>query len=72
VAGDLESIRSRLEAVSEELADLALDRLRAAVGGDADAPADERRLTRARRAVDKAVAILAGPPGGEDDGNGGP
>jgi len=63
VAGDLESIRARLESISEELADLALDRLREAVAGDAGAPAAERRLTRARRAVDKAAALLAGPEG---------
>ncbi len=68
--GDLESIRSRLEAISEELADLAIDRLRQAVGGDTGAPAEERRLTRARRAVDKAAAILAGP--GDAEGDGGP
>jgi len=61
VGADLEPLRARLEAISEELADLALDRLREAVAGDAAAPADERRLTRARRAVDKAAAILAGP-----------
>ncbi|MDP8936263.1 MAG: hypothetical protein M3O23_00650 [Actinomycetota bacterium] len=58
MGGDLESIRSRLEAISEELADLALDRLREAVGGDVRAPAEERLLSRARRAVDKAAAIL--------------
>lgn len=60
MGGDLESIRSRLEAISEELADLALDRLREAVGGDVGSAAavEERRLTRARRAVDKAAAIL--------------
>ncbi len=67
MAGDLESIRARLEGISEELADLALDRLREAVAGDtSDAAADERRLTRARRAVDKAAALLAGP--GDGDG----
>jgi len=61
VGADLEPLRARLEAISEELADLALERLREAVAGDAAAPAEERRLTRARRAVDKAAAILAGP-----------
>jgi len=61
VGADLEPLRARLEAISEELADLAIDRLREAVAGDAAAPAEERRLTRARRAVDKAAAILAGP-----------
>jgi len=56
---DLDEIRSRLEAVAEDLADLALDRLREAVtsGGDAQ---DERRITRARRAVERALAILGG------------
>ena len=37
---------------------LALDRLRAAVDGDADAAAEERRITRARRAVEKAANLL--------------
>ena len=67
MAGDLESIRARLESISEELADLALDRLREAVAGDDDAPAAERRLTRARRAVDKAAALLADRPADGDD-----
>ena len=67
MAGDLESIRARLEGISEELADLALDRLREAVAGDtSDAAAGERRLTRARRAVDKAAALLTEP--GDGDG----
>jgi len=59
----LDDIRSRLETISEELADLALVQLREAVdAGDdgAGAAAEERRLTRARRAVDKAAAVLGG------------
>jgi hypothetical protein len=48
--------------MAEELADLAIDRLRAAVDGDAGAAADERRLTRARRAVEKAAALLRPTP----------
>jgi hypothetical protein len=58
VPGDLEHVRERLEGLAEELADLALDRLRAAVDGDAGAAAEERRITRARRAVDKAAHLL--------------
>ncbi|MCA1696370.1 MAG: hypothetical protein LC749_17540, partial [Actinobacteria bacterium] len=57
----LDDIRARLEQISEELADLALVQLREAVdAGDdgAGAAAEERRLTRARRAVDKAAAVL--------------
>ena len=57
-AADLDHLRERLEGIAEELADLAIDRLRAAVDGDGDAAAQERRLTRARRAVEKAAALL--------------
>lgn len=60
MAGDLEEIRGRLEAISSELGDLALDRLRAALdGAEGDPEADERRLTRARRAVEKAIGLLS-------------
>lgn len=59
----LEQVRDRLRAVADDLADLALDRLRAAVadGPDAGAVAEERRLSRARRAVEKALAVLREP-----------
>ena len=60
--GEFQEIRARLEAISEELADLAIQRLRESIdAGGAELPVDERRLTRARRAVDKAAAILAEP-----------
>ena len=55
---DLDHLRERLEGIAEELADLAIDRLRAAVEGDEGAAAEERRLTRARRAVEKAATLL--------------
>ena len=65
-----EEIAARLTALAEELADLALDRLREATvsagdGGDPDpvALAEERRITRARRAVEKAAALLGDPAG---------
>jgi hypothetical protein len=62
MAGEFDDIRHRLEAISEELADLAIQRLRESIdaGGD-ELPVDEKRLTRARRAVDKAVASLQEP-----------
>lgn len=64
MAWDVDDIRARLEAISEELADLAMESLRETIdgGGDGSSP-DERRLTRARRAVERAAAILAGPDG---------
>jgi hypothetical protein len=60
VGGDLDHLRERLEGIAEELADLAIDRLRAAVEGDEGAAAEERRLTRARRAVEKAANLVGG------------
>lgn len=57
---ELEEVRERLRSIADELSDLALDRLREAVrGADQDPAAEERRITRARRAVDKAIAVLA-------------
>ena len=60
--GEFDEIRSRLETIAEELADLAIQRLRDSIdaGGD-ELPVDERRLTRARRAVEKAVYLLEEP-----------
>jgi hypothetical protein len=59
VAGELDEIRGRLEAIAEELAELALVRLRESVdAGGQELPVDEKLLTRARRAVEKAVHIL--------------
>ena len=62
MAGEFEDIRRRLDGISEELADLALERLRESIdAGGTELPVDERRLTRARRAVEKASAILQEP-----------
>jgi hypothetical protein len=62
VAGEFDDIRARLERIGEELADLALMRLRESIdAGGTELPVDERRLTRARRAVEKAVSILREP-----------
>ena len=57
--GEFEDIRERLEIIAEELADLAIIRLRESIhAGGTELPVDERRLTRARRAVQKAADIL--------------
>ena len=62
MAGEFEEIRGRLEAIAEELADLAIVRLRESIdAGGKELPVEERRLTRARRAVEKAAAILREP-----------
>ena len=65
MAGEFDDIRGRLEVISEELADLAIVRLRESIdAGGKELPVDERRLTRARRAIEKAIGILSEP---EDD-----
>jgi hypothetical protein len=62
MAGEFDDIRSRLEVIAEELADLAILRLRESIdAGGTELPVDERRLTRARRSVEKAIAILQEP-----------
>ena len=62
MAGEFDDIRKRLESIAEELADLAIERLRESIdAGGHELPVDERRLTRARRAVEKAAALLTEP-----------
>lgn len=64
----VEEVAERLSAIAEELGDLAFDRLREASasagegnGADPALVEEEKRLTRARRAVERAVAALRGP-----------
>lgn len=74
----LDELAGRLEGMAEELTDMAIDALRRATSGDPDsaeageALAVERRIVRARRAVEKAVSVLAEGRGGRagdlDDG----
>jgi hypothetical protein len=62
MAGEFDDIRVRLETIAEELAELAIIRLRESIdAGGTELPVDERRLTRARRAVEKAIAVLREP-----------
>ena len=59
MAGEFEELRVRLESIAEELADLAMLRLRESIdAGGTELPMDERRLIRARRAVMKAAHML--------------
>jgi hypothetical protein len=56
---DLNALADRLEAIVEELDEIAFDRLRLAAGeGQRARPDDDRELTKARRAVEKAAAVL--------------
>ena len=56
---DLGNVADRLEAIVEELDEIAFDRLRIAAGeGQRRRPDEDRELTKARRAIEKAVAAL--------------
>ena len=62
MAGEFDQIRGRLQAISDELADLSIERLKESIdAGGVELPVDERRLARARRAVEKAIGILREP-----------
>jgi hypothetical protein len=69
----VEELAERLAQLSEEIGDLAFDRLReassAAGRGDLDLAlvAQEKKLTRARRSVDKAVILLRALDGSVED-----
>ncbi|MFL3020770.1 MAG: hypothetical protein ACJZ6C_05340 [Candidatus Poriferisodalaceae bacterium] len=61
----LEDISARLVSISEELGDLGIAVLQTAIdedGVNAKRPETEKRLSRARRAVDKAAAIIGQTP----------
>lgn len=59
-------IAERLDAIGEELAELAIEMLRAALADRtaAGGPTPEKRITQARRAVEKAAHVLRRVPGG--------
>lgn len=59
MTADLEALADRLDAIVEELDELAFDRLRAASeAGSAERPVGDKELVRARRAIEKAAATL--------------
>ena len=61
MAESTQEISDQLTAISGRLGDCILESLQAAVlAGAEKRPADERVLTRARNAVDKAIHLLEG------------
>jgi hypothetical protein len=64
--GDVTGIVERLQAIEEELRDLAYDRLREQ-DDTGEILAEERRIHQARRAIEKAIRVLGGGPAGDGD-----
>ncbi len=59
MTGEYASLVERLESVAADLDEMAFDRLREAVADGAVArPADDKKLMQARRAIEKAAAVL--------------
>ena len=58
-----DEIVSQLESISETLGERTFDLLREAVAsGSGQRPAEEKTITQARRAIDKAIHLLCGLP----------
>ncbi len=58
---DFDDLADRLDLISEELADRAIELLKDAVrAGQSSRPAAEKQLTQARRAIEKASHLLRG------------
>jgi hypothetical protein len=65
---ELEAIREELGSLAERLTTIGMDALREAVtAGETRRPDLERRVTRARHAVERAASILAGVETGTGD-----
>ena len=60
---DYEEIVSRLESIAEELSDRGMEQLRSAIEEDGNTYDDEqKRIGKARRAVEKAAHLLRSEP----------
>ncbi len=55
-------LADRLDSVAEELDELMFDQLREAAAEKRGRPDDDKRLTQARRAIEKASRLLRGEP----------
>lgn len=68
VSPEIDQLCSRLDQLSEDLADLAMRRLRDNIdAGGHELPVDEKLITRARRSVEKASALLRSTEHSADD-----
>jgi hypothetical protein len=64
--GDFSDLAARLRAIADDLDDRAFTLLREASAAGGGRPADDKRLTQARRAVEKAIHLLEGVSPNDD------
>ena len=60
MSGEFDHLADRLDEVVADLDEIMFDRLREASAAGGARPVDDKRLTQARRAVEKAVHLLRG------------
>lgn len=60
MSGDFDHFADRLDSIAEELDDVMFDKLREASAARGGRPMDDKRLTQARRAIEKASRLLRG------------
>ena len=61
-----EHLAERLDAIVEDLDEIMFEQLREAAAEKTGRPADDKRLTQARRAIEKASHLLRGTAAGDD------
>lgn len=67
MSGPYDDLADRLEQIVAELDERSFDLLREAAAERTGRPADDKRLTQARRAVEKAAHLLRGRHDAGDD-----
>lgn len=63
MSGPYDDLAEQLEAIAAELDERAFELLREAAAERSGRPTDDKRLTQARRAVEKAAHLLRGQSG---------
>jgi hypothetical protein len=58
VSGNYDHLADRLDAIADDLDEIMFDQLREAAAEKTGRPADDKRLTQARRAIEKASRLL--------------
>lgn len=63
MSGPYDEMVDRLQVVVDDLDQITFDQLREASAENRGRPVDDKRLTQARRAVEKAIHLLRGSSG---------